>query len=262
MSVRVDEETAPHGLPRMRPIQRASGAATKGVSLESSEASIERLREQLGVAVPLEVLEQAITHRSYAFEKGGLPTNERLEFLGDSVLGLVITDELFKTHPDAPEGQLARLRASVVSSKSLAEVAGQIELGQFLLLGHGEETSGGREKASIVADALEAVLGAVYVSAGLDSARKLILKLFADALSRSAAAGAGLDWKTSLQELSAQQALESPIYSIESSGPDHDKLFQASVRIGNQNFGVGTGKTKKEAEQEVASLAFHALKGD
>jgi ribonuclease-3 len=190
-----------------------------------------------------------------------LPTNERLEFLGDSVLGLVITDELFKTHPQAPEGQLARLRASVVSSKSLAEVAGQIQLGRYLRLGHGEETSGGREKASIVADALEALLGAVYLSVGLTAAKDLILSLFAQSLARSASAGAGLDWKTSLQELSAQASLESPVYLVESAGPDHDKTFDATVKIGGQSFGPGRGKTKKDAEQEAAALAFRSLQG-
>ncbi len=190
-----------------------------------------------------------------------MPTNERLEFLGDSVLGLVITDELFKTHPQAPEGQLARLRASVVSSKSLAEVAGQIQLGRYLRLGHGEETSGGREKASIVADALEALLGAVYLSVGLAAAKELILNLFAQSLARSAAAGAGLDWKTSLQELSAQTSLESPVYLVESAGPDHDKTFDATVKIGGQSFGPGRGKTKKDAEQEAAALAFRSLQG-
>ncbi len=245
----------------MRSIQRASGVASKGVTTESSEAPLTGLRDRLGVPVPLEILEQAVTHRSYAFEHGGLPTNERLEFLGDSVLGVVITDELFITHPDAPEGQLARLRASVVSSKSLAEVASQIQLGQYLRLGHGEETSGGREKASIVADALEAVLGAVYLSAGLDAAKALILSLFAQSLTKSAAAGAGLDWKTSLQELSAQNNLESPAYSVEASGPDHDKLFQATVTVGSQSFGPGSGKTKKDAEQEAAALAFRAMQG-
>lgn len=246
----------------MRSIQRASGVATKGVTTQSGEAPLKALRDQLGVPVPLEILEQAVTHRSYAFEHGGLPTNERLEFLGDSVLGLVITDELFKTHPEAPEGQLARLRASVVSSKSLAEVAAQIQLGQYLRLGAGEQTSGGREKASIVADALEALLGAVYLSVGPGAVRELILSLFADSLARSAAAGAGLDWKTSLQELSAQKDIESPVYLVESQGPDHDKAFEAMVKLGSQSFGPGAGKTKKDAEQQAAALAFRALQGE
>ncbi|MBM3723186.1 MAG: ribonuclease III [Actinobacteria bacterium] len=223
------------------------------------EAPLAELNQRLGLAIPEEILEQAVTHRSYSFENGGVPTNERLEFLGDSVLGLVITDELFKQNPDAPEGQLARLRAAVVSSKSLAEVASTIELGSYLRLGHGEETSGGREKASIVADALEGLIGAVYLNEGLSTARDLILKLFADALARSAAAGAGLDWKTSLQELTAQLGLESPEYIVESSGPDHEKSFSATVRVGAKRFGLGLGRTKKEAEQEAAALAFNSL---
>jgi ribonuclease-3 len=128
-----------------------------------------------------------------------------------------------------------------------------------LRLGHGEETSGGREKASIVADALEGLIGAVYLNEGLSTARDLILKLFADALARSAAAGAGLDWKTSLQELTAQLGLDSPEYIVESSGPDHEKSFSATVRVGAKRFGLGLGRTKKEAEQEAAALAFNSL---
>lgn len=217
------------------------------------------LTQRIGVEIPDDLLEQAVTHRSFAFENGGLPTNERLEFLGDSVLGIVITDELFRTHPEAPEGKLARLRAAVVSSKSLAEVAAQIELGSYLRLGHGEEASGGRHKASIVADALEALIGAVYLSAGLSAAKNLILRLFADALTRSASAGAGLDWKTSLQEFSASTGLDSPQYHVVASGPDHEKEFEATVKVGDTNFGPGLGKTKKEAEQEAAAQAFKAL---
>jgi ribonuclease-3 len=229
------------------------------VTSQASDSPLAELNSRLGLAIPTAILEQAVTHRSYSFENGGLPTNERLEFLGDSVLGLVITDELFKQNPDAPEGQLARLRAAVVSSKSLAEVASAIELGSYLRLGHGEETSGGREKASIVADALEGVIGAVYLNDGLTVARQLILRLFVDALAKSAAAGAGLDWKTSLQELTAQLDLESPEYAVESSGPDHEKSFAATVRVGAKKFGVGQGRTKKEAEQEAAALAFNSL---
>lgn len=223
------------------------------------EAPLAELNLRLGLAIPTEILEQAVTHRSFSFENGGVPTNERLEFLGDSVLGLVITDELFKQNPEAPEGQLARLRAAVVSSKSLAEVASTIELGRYLRLGHGEETSGGREKASIVADALEGLIGAVYLNEGLAAAKELILKLFANALARSAAAGAGLDWKTSLQELTAQLGLDSPEYLVEATGPDHEKSFSATVRVGTKSFGVGSGRTKKEAEQEAAALAFNSL---
>ncbi len=148
---------------------------------------------------------RALTHRSYAYENGGLPTNERLEFLGDSVLGLVVTDTLYRTHPDLPEGQLAKLRAAVVNSRALAEVGRGLELGSFIRLGRGEEGTGGRDKASILADTLEAVIGAVYLDQGLDAAGELVHRLFDPLIEKSSNLGAGLDWKTSLQELTATE---------------------------------------------------------
>ena len=168
-----------------------------------------------------------MTHRSYAYENGGLPTNERLEFLGDSVLGLVVTDALYLTHPDLPEGQLAKLRASVVNMKALAGVARGLGIGGYLRLGKGEETTGGRDKSSILADTLEALIGAVYLDRGLDVASALVHRLFDPLLADSATRGAGLDWKTSLQELTAAELLGVPDYLVEESGPDHQKHFRA-----------------------------------
>jgi ribonuclease-3 len=211
---------------------------------------------RLGVELSEEILKQAITHRSFSYENGGIPTNERLEFLGDSVLGIVITDELYRKNPDAQEGQLAKLRAAVVNAKALADVARTLGLGEFLLLGKGEEATGGRDKSSILADAVEAILGAIYVEHGLAKSGEVILQLFAPILAASAELGAGLDWKTSLAELVNSKSLGVIEYVIEQSGPDHDKRFSAQVKIGEDFFGNGEGKSKKEAEQHAAASAY------
>src|SRR4051812_27750478 len=179
---------------------------------------VAHLEAAFGVALDAALLRRALTHRSYAYENGGLPTNERLEFLGDSVLGVVITTALFHNHPDLPEGQLAKLRASVVNMRALADVArrlGPQGLGSHLLLGKGEEATGGRDKASILADTLEAVLGAVYLEHGLDVAGNVIHRLFDPMMAEAAGRGAALDWKTSLQELTAGLGLGVPEYRID-----------------------------------------------
>ncbi|NLJ55165.1 MAG: ribonuclease III [Intrasporangiaceae bacterium] len=206
-----------------------------------------------------EGLPLALTHRSYAYEAGGVPHNERLEFLGDSVLGVVVTDSLFRTHPDLPEGQLARLRAAVVNSKALATVGRTIDLGDYLLLGRGEESTGGRDKDSILADAVEAVLGAVYLAGGMDIARELIHTLFGPLMRHSATLGAGLDWKSSLQEATAAHGLSAPVYEIESDGPEHAKTFQARVLVDGVARGQGSGRTKKDAEMQAAEAAVESL---
>jgi ribonuclease-3 len=211
---------------------------------------------RLGVELSEEILKQAITHRSFSYENGGVPTNERLEFLGDSVLGIVITDELYRKNPDAQEGQLAKLRAAVVNAKALADVARTLGLGEFLLLGKGEEATGGRDKSSILADAVEAILGAIYVEHGLAKSGEVILQLFAPILAASAELGAGLDWKTSLAELVSSKSLGAIEYVIEQSGPDHDKRFSAQVKVGQDLYGNGEGKSKKEAEQHAAASAY------
>jgi ribonuclease-3 len=205
------------------------------------------------------LLERALTHRSYAYENGGLPTNERLEFLGDSVLGLVVTDTLFRGHPDLPEGQLAKLRAAVVQMRALAGVARGLSLGGYIRLGRGEEGTGGRDKPSILADTLEAVIGAVYLDRGLEEAGDLVHRLFDPVIASSARLGAGLDWKTSLQELTAAKYLGVPEYRVEESGPDHQKSFRATVRVAGRAFGSGAGKSKKEAEQQAAEAAYTAI---
>jgi ribonuclease-3 len=207
-------------------------------------------------------MRRALTHRSYAYEHGGLPHNERLEFLGDSVLGIVVTESLYRTHPDLPEGRLAKLRASVVNMRALAEIArdiGDSGLGSFLYLGRGEEATGGRDKSSILADALEAVLGAVYLEHGLDISARVIHDLFDDLMRDVAESGAGLDWKTSLQELTAERGLGVPEYLMSSRGPDHEKTFTAAATVAGESFAASTGRSKKEAEQAAAETAWRAI---
>ena len=217
------------------------------------------LQERLGVLVSEPLLVRALTHRSYAYEHGGLPTNERLEFLGDSVLGLVVTDALYHRHPDLPEGQLAKLRAAVVNMRALADVGRSLHLGDFLRLGRGEEGTGGRDKSSILADTLEALIGAVYLDRGLSEASALVHRLFDPLIESSSHLGAGLDWKTSLQELTATIGLGVPEYVVTESGPDHEKTFQATARVAGADYGSGAGRSKKEAEQQAAEAAWTYL---
>ena len=204
-----------------------------------------------------ELLERALTHRSFAYENGNLPTNERLEFLGDSVLGVVVTETLYRSHPDLSEGRLAKLRAAVVNARALAEVGRAIGLGDHVKLGRGEESTGGRNKASILSDTVEAVIGAVHTSGGgIESSAQVVHRLFDPLIEAASAMGAGLDWKTSLQELSAEHSLGVPEYVIEDDGPDHMKTFTAKVRVGDGLYGNGVGRSKKEAEQAAAETAY------
>ena len=235
------------------------GYVVGGKPPRAPQADRASLSEALGVELDAELLGLSLTHRSYAYENGGLPPNERLEFLGDAVLGLVVTDHLYRTHPDLPEGQLAKLRASVVNMHALAGVARNLSeggLGAHLLLGRGEELTGGRDKASILADGLEAVIGAVYLQFGIDTARAFVHRLFDPLLAKAPLLGAGLDWKTSLQELTAQASLGVPEYRVEDTGPDHRKEFTATVLVAGRPLGTGAGTTKKEAEQKAAETAW------
>ena len=220
------------------------------------------LLDVLGVDLPDELLTLALTHRSYAYENGGLPTNERLEFLGDAVLGLTITDELYHRHPDRPESYLAKLRASVVNTHALADVARNLcegGLGVHLFLGHGEETSGGADKSSILADGMESLLGAIYLQHGIEGARDVILRVFGPVLDAAPTLGAGLDWKTSLQELTAARGMGTPTYVVTATGPDHEREFTAVVVVMDVEYGTGVGRSKKEAEQKAAAAAWQVL---
>lgn len=216
------------------------------------------LAEKLRVDIDPELLALALTHRSYAYEQGGIPHNERLEFLGDSILGQAVTVMLFTTQPDIDEGQLAKRRASVVSTLALAEVARGIGLGDFLLLGRGEEQTGGRDKDSILADTMEAVFGATYLSAGPEAATELVLRLTEPLLADPERYGAAMDPKTNLQELAARLGASPPKYSISSSGPDHDRRFIATVVVGDVSM-TGEGTSKKTAEMSAALSAWRTL---
>jgi ribonuclease-3 len=226
----------------------------------TTEPPYSDLREALGDPVlDEELLDRALTHRSFAYEHGGLPTNERLEFLGDSVLGVVVTDTLFRTHPDLSEGRLAKLRAAVVNARALAQVARTIGLGTHIKLGRGEEATGGRNTPSILSDTVEALIGAVYLSGGFEASSDVVHLLFDPLMVNAAGLGAGLDWKTSLQELSAEHSLGVPEYVIGETGPDHEKTFTAQVRVGSNLYGDGSGRSKKEAEQQAAETAYLAI---
>lgn len=227
---------------------------------EETDSSLDAIQRQLGADIDPELLRLALVHRSYAYENGNVPTNERLEFLGDTVLGLVVTDALYRTYAHHSEGQLAKLRSAVVNMRALAGVARQIGLGDHVLLGRGEETTGGRDKDSILADTLEATLGAVYLSSGIIEASRVVHLLMDPLIASAAEKGAGLDWKTSLQELTAERGLGVPSYQIEGEGPDHAKVFRATVVVDGTALGTGTGRSKKVAEQEAAEHAYTALK--
>jgi ribonuclease III len=199
---------------------------------------------------------QSVAHRSWCAEHDQ-PSNERLEFLGDSVLGLVVTAYLYENFPQLPEGDLAKLRASVVNSVTLAEVATGINLGDFLLLGKGERSTGGRQKSSILADALEAVIGAVYLDGGWDGAAPLVLGLLSDRIHDYSRGPGGADYKTRLQELSARRFDSPPSYRVSGAGPDHAKEFDAEVIIAGAVRGTGHGRSKKQAEQAAAQMAWN-----
>lgn len=217
------------------------------------------LSSVLGVEIDAELLELALTHRSYSYEHGGIGNNERLEFLGDSILGQAVTVMLYIEHPTLDEGQLAKRRAGLVSSVALAEIARTIGLGAYLRLGRGEELTGGREKASILADTVEALIGAAYLSLGGEVATGLVMRLIRPLLDDPERFGAAMDPKTSLQELAAHRGLGAPSYVIVDSGPDHSKRFNATVVLSGRNVATGDGSSKKLAEMAAALEAWTQL---
>jgi len=224
-----------------------------------SEASRADLARALGLRLSPDLLELALTHRSFAYENGGLPHNERLEFLGDSILGQAVTVMLYNENPDLDEGELAKRRASLVSSVALAEVARSIGLGEYIRLGRGEELTGGSDKSSILADTVEAVIGAVYLDLGQDVATTLVLRLIRPLLENPDRFGAAMDPKTSLQELAARLGRGLPSYAVTDSGPDHSKRFHAVVLLGTDAVASGDGTSKKQAEMAAALEAWSAL---
>ena len=226
---------------------------------------MEKLEEKLGYTFhDRRLLENALTHSSYANENKskGETSNERLEFLGDSVLGMVVADHLYRTHPNMPEGELTRTRAALVCEDSLVEVAAQLELGQYLKLGRGEDAGGGRERPSIQADAVEAVIAAVYLDGGIGSARKLITNFILTNNEREQE-GAIRDFKTALQELVQRESGRVLSYRLMGeSGPDHAKVFSVEVDLDGKPIGAGEGRSKKEAEQNAAKAAMARLRAE
>lgn len=207
-------------------------------------------------------LRQALVHKSYANEKKdqGVQDNERLEFLGDAVLDLIVSEALTARYPVFSEGQLSKLRALVVNESSLSEVARSLDLGEYLLLGRGEEQSGGRQKNSILADSFEAVIAALYLDSGLSQVSAIVLPLLEQQIEQAARAGSGMDFKTELQELSQSLYGVLPRYEVlREEGPDHKKTFFVELAVGDTVMGTGKGHSKKEAEQEAARLALARL---
>ena len=219
---------------------------------------LELLVERLGVSISQDLLTQALTHRSYSYENGNQPNNERLEFLGDSVLGFVVTAELFNRFGELQEGELSSLKNSVVSAKALAEIAASIDLGSFLLLGKGEEKTGGREKGNLHADAFEAILGATFIEHGLPEASALVARFVFPLLDNHAQLLLNSEPKTKLQELAQARSLSAPVYASTHTGPDHDRIFSATVTVG-EVVATGQARGRKAAESEAAIAALKAL---
>jgi ribonuclease-3 len=205
------------------------------------------------------LLVQALSHRSWCAEAGGIPSNERLEFLGDAVLGLVVAEHCYRAYPEMPEGALAKVRAATVNTVVLAEVALALDLGAALLLGRGEDVSGGRNKASILANAVEAVIGALYIDGGWDVASRVVLDILDDRIGLAAAGPGAEDFKTRLQEVVLRRIGQLPRYEVEGTGPDHARRYRARVLIGDTERGVGEGRSKKDAEQAAARGAWAVL---
>lgn len=200
-----------------------------------------------------------MTHRSHAYESGSNETNERLEFLGDSVLGLIVTEELFRRFPDLDESRLSPLRSGVVNMRALADIARTLNLGSYIRLGKGEENTGGNDKNSLLSDALEAIIGAIYIECGFQKTAQIVLGLIEKTLVNAVDKGAGLDGKTALQELVALAGKGTPEYLVTETGPDHDKSFTAFAMVAGEAIAQGEGKSKREAEQIAARIAYELL---
>ena len=217
------------------------------------------LTSQLGISISPELLELAFTHRSFAYESGAKETNERLEFLGDSVLGLIVAEELYLRYPDLDESRLSPLRSGIVNMRALADIARTLDLGKYIRLGKGEEVTGGRDKNSLLADALEALIGAIYLELGFASTTEVVRSLINETLENAMAKGAGLDGKTALQELVSSLGKGTLEYQVTETGPDHDKSFSAIALVSGEAIAEGIGKSKREAEQSAARSAYEIL---
>ncbi len=221
--------------------------------------NVDVLSNRLGVDIEPQLLELALTHRSYAYENGNIPNNERLEFLGDSVLGFVVTAHIHDLLTELPEGELTKVKNAVVSATALSQVATTIGLGEFLRLGKGEDQTGGREKPNLLADAFEAILGAAYVSKGLEAAEGIIRKLVFPLLEDTDSLRANSDPKTTLGERAQADSKSAPEYVTTHEGPDHDRTFFSTVSIDGKAIGSGQGRSKKLAETQAAIDALAKL---
>ncbi|MFC3372316.1 ribonuclease III [Glutamicibacter protophormiae] len=222
-------------------------------------SSKEELMKRLGIDIDSETFRLALTHRSYSYENGGIPTNERVEFLGDSILGFSVAEYLYQKYPDLPEGDLAKRRAAIVSTRALAIIARDLGVGEHILLGRGEAQSNGANKASILADTMEALIGATYLVQGMDAARGLVLRFVTPLLEDIRLLGAATDWKTVIQEEVAAKKLGDMHYQVTGSGPDHARTYEATLVISDEFYGSGHGPSKKEAEQEAARNSWLML---
>lgn len=228
---------------------------------KSFNKKVLNLLEKWGAEIDPEMLVLALTHRSFANEVGGLPNNERLEFLGDSVLGIIVTEKLYRTYPDMPEGKLANMRAATVSQSALASVARKINLGKYILLGKGEIVTKGNDKDSILSDTVEALIGATYLCNGLEKTRVVVEKLLDELLKNVLVRSEQTDWKTTLQEMVSTRIKSAvPVYTVEGTGPNHNRTFYAEVVVENLVYGKGEGTSKKQAEQNAARMAALSLK--
>lgn len=227
----------------------------------AQNSDVAELTQKWGIPVDPELLVLALTHRSFANEMGGLPNNERLEFLGDSVLSIIATEDLYKTHPDVPESELAKLRSAVVSQKPLAAIGRRLDLGSYVLLGVGEDKTGGRDKDSILSDTLEALIGATYLSHGLEPTREVLLRHLRSALRKADDPSSVMDWKTPLREHAKRQKLGEVTFDVLGEGPDHDRHYFAKVLAGGVELGQGEGPSRKEAENQAAKHAYLDLTG-
>lgn len=225
-----------------------------------ARTDLDTLLQAWGIRIDHKLVRLALTHRSWAFEHGGVPTNERLEFLGDSVLGLIVTERIFTDNPETQEGDLAPMRAATVSEGALAQVARSINLGEFILLGNGELVTGGRNKDSILSDTVEALIAATYLTHGLDKTRTVVESHVAQLLSAAATMGPALDWKTSIQEAATAAGLGNVSYEVVGEGPDHARRFTATAMADGRAWGSGEGTSKKSAEAAAAQAAFPSVR--
>lgn len=236
--------------------RRLTGEAALNAAYGKSDHA--PLLEAWGVDLPDDLLRLALTHRSFANENGHLPNNERLEFLGDAVLGLAVAEQLYRQFPERAESDISKMRSGVVNMYALADVARRLGMGEYILLGRGEMLTGGKDKHSILADSVESMLGAIYLHHGFEVARATVLRLFADKITEAPTTGLTMDWKTVLLEKLSDMKLPLPTYEVRGEGPEHDKTFYATVTI-EDLVTHGEGHTKKVAEHTAAKQAVQKL---